>query len=137
MKHDSEPRDAREIRDLLDDWATAVRARDIDGVIRDRAADIHLYDVVPPLEVQGLAAYRATWTEQFFPWMGADGDFTLSAINIVSDTRVAFATGIIDCAGYEAGRRVAYRVRLTVGLEHRDGRWLVIHEHHSQPVDPQ
>jgi hypothetical protein len=47
---------------------------------------------------------------------------------------VAFATALIDCAGTEADGPVAFTLRLTVGLEKRDGRWLVTHEHHSEPL---
>lgn len=35
----------------------------------------------------------------------------------------------------EDGKRVAFTLRLTVGLEKRDGEWTIVHEHHSQPLD--
>jgi ketosteroid isomerase-like protein len=124
------------IRQQLDAWAAAVRARDLEGVTRDHAAEIRLFDVVPPLQSRGLEAYRASWDMQFFPWMGSDGRFELGDVAVTVGDRVAFATGIIDCAGYERGTRVEFRLRLTVCFEKRDGRWTVVHEHHSEPIAP-
>jgi len=48
---------------------------------------------------------------------------------------VAFATGLLECEGTEDGKKAAFTLRLTVGLEKRAGRWTVVHEHHSQPLD--
>ena len=30
---------------------------------------------------------------------------------------------------------MAFTLRLTIGLEKCDGEWVVVHEHHSQPLD--
>ncbi len=122
------------IRRMLEEWAAAVRDRDIERVVRDRTEDVLLFDVVPPLRIQGVSAYRLSWEDQFFPWMGARGSFRLSEIDVHAGERVAFATAIIDCAGHDAGNDVALRVRLTVGLVKQDGRWRVAHEHHSEAV---
>jgi ketosteroid isomerase-like protein len=124
------------IRRMLEEWAAAVRDRDIDRVVRDRAENVLLFDVVPPLRVEGVSAYRSSWEDQFFPWMGARGSFRLSEIDVHAGERVAFATALIDCAGQQAGNEVALRVRLTVGLVKQEGRWRVAHEHHSEVVSP-
>ena len=44
--------------------------------------------------------------------------------------------GLDTCAGHEAGERVAFDLRLTVGFEKIDDRWIVVHEHHSETVTP-
>ncbi len=36
-----------------------------------------MFDVVGPLQMTGLAEYRRTWLEQFFPWHGGTGQFDL------------------------------------------------------------
>ena len=69
-------------------------------------------------------------------WAGDDGEFVLSDVDVRAGADVAFATGLIHCAGTEDGRTVSYTVRLTVGLEKRAGVWTVVHEHHSEPVSP-
>jgi ketosteroid isomerase-like protein len=51
-----------EIRSLIERWAEAVHAGDIDGVLADHAHDIVMFDVPPPHEgVRGIDAYRDTW----------------------------------------------------------------------------
>lgn len=121
-------------RGLLEAWAAAVRARNADAVVRDHADDLLVFDVVGPTFARGLAAYRRAWVEQFFPWHGGTGRFELRDLAVTAGDSVAFATALIDCAGTEAGGPVAFTLRLTVGLEKRDGRWLVTHEHHSEPL---
>ncbi len=64
--------DEDQIRTMIEWWAAAVHAGDMDGVLADHAADIVMFDVPPPEDgVRGLDAYRDTWPE-FFRWQ-ADG----------------------------------------------------------------
>jgi ketosteroid isomerase-like protein len=125
---------APELQDLLASWAAAVRAQDIDGVLRDHAPDILMFDVVEPRQIEGIDAYRSTWVDQFFPWNSTTRKFDLSEINISAGETVAFATALLDCSGVEGGKTVSFELRLTVGFEKRDGRWMVTHEHHSEPL---
>lgn len=127
--------EADEVRAIVEAWAAGVRARDIDAVLRHHAADLLLYDVVGPVRLRGLDAYRRTWVEEFFPWHGGTGRFDLVDLDVVAGADVAFATAMIACAGTEDGERVEFTLRLTIGLAKRDGAWLVVHEHHSQPLD--
>jgi ketosteroid isomerase-like protein len=60
--------DAAEIRALLERWADAVHAGDLETVVADHAADIVMFDVPPPDRgVRGIDAYRDTWPP-FFEW---------------------------------------------------------------------
>ena len=60
--------DATEIRDLIERWARAVHAGELDKVLADHADDIVMFDVPPPEEgVRGIDAYRDTWPP-FFDW---------------------------------------------------------------------
>jgi ketosteroid isomerase-like protein len=52
------------IGELVDTWAKAVRARDVDGVVAHHAADILPFDVPPPVQSRGLDEYKKSW-EQF------------------------------------------------------------------------
>jgi len=122
------------LSDLLERWAAAVRAQDIDGVLRDHAPDILMFDVVGPRQIEGVEAYRAAWVDQFFPWNSTTRTFDLSRIKVSAGDTVAFATALLDCAGVEGGETVSFKLRLTVGFERRDGRWMVTHEHHSEPL---
>lgn len=126
--------DLAAIKALIEEWARAVRAHDIDAVLRRHSDDLLFFDVVGPTRLVGLQAYRQTWQEQFFPWHGGDGRFELRDLMVTAGDRAAFATALLDCAGVEEGRPAAFTLRLTVGLERRDGEWTIVHEHHSEPL---
>jgi ketosteroid isomerase-like protein len=127
--------EVNEVRKIIEEWAAGVRARDIDAVMRRHAPELLMFDVVGPVRLQGLDAYRRTWVEQFFLWHGGTGRFELVDLNVSAGADVAFATALLECAGTEDGKKVAFTLRLTIGLEKRNGEWIIVHEHHSQPLD--
>jgi uncharacterized protein (TIGR02246 family) len=133
MSASNAPSDEAQLRDLVESWASSVRARNIDGIIARHARDIVLFDVPPPVQVRGLDAYRTSW-EQFFPWLGDAGVFEVRELSVTAGDDVAFCHGLIHCAGVEtSGKKVELAVRLTVCFRKIDGQWLVVHEHHSEP----
>jgi ketosteroid isomerase-like protein len=127
--------EANHVREVIERWAAGVRARDIDAIVNRHSADLLIFDVVEPVRLKGLDAYRRTWLQQFFPWHGETGRFDLIDLQVSAGVDVAFATALLECAGTEDGRKVAFTLRLTIGLEKRDEEWVVVHEHHSQPLN--
>lgn len=126
--------DEEAVRTVIESWASAVRARDIGGVLRRHAQDMTMFDVVGPLRLTGREAYARTWVDYFFPWHGGNGRFDLKDLDLFVGEQVAFATGLIECAGTENGHRVEFTLRLTVGLTHGADGWTIVHEHHSEPL---
>lgn len=57
--------DVGEIQRMLADWAAAVRAHDLEAILRHRSADIVMFDVPMPLQSKGIDAYRDTWKLYF------------------------------------------------------------------------
>jgi ketosteroid isomerase-like protein len=47
-----------QVRQLIESWARAVRARDIDGILKNHATEMLLFDVPPPVQSKGIEAYR-------------------------------------------------------------------------------
>lgn len=126
---------SQQVLTLIRAWEAGVVAHDIDAVMRQHADDLLMFDVVGDERLQGLEAYRLSWTEQFFPWhAGPQRRFELRNLDVRAGDTVAFATALLDCAGMESGKPVAFTLRLTLGFEKRGGEWLVVHEHHSQPL---
>ncbi|WP_336029117.1 YybH family protein [Geodermatophilus sp. FMUSA9-8] len=121
--------DEDRVRAALDVWAEAVRRADVDAVAALHTADVVLFDVVPPMTVTGLDAYLEQW-RLFWDAQG-EGVFDLTRLTVVAGPDVAFAYGLlrVGAAGTEG-----FEVRLTVGLRLVEGRWLVVHEHHSVPA---
>jgi ketosteroid isomerase-like protein len=127
-------REETAITRIIENWAAAVHARDIDGVTTCHDPDLLYYDVVGPAKIEGIEAYRKSWLELFFPWHGGTGKFDLNNLQVNASQDVGFATALLGCEGSEKGERVAFTIRLTVGLVKRGGEWIIVHEHHSEPL---
>ena len=123
-----------EIRRLIERWAAAVHAGDLDTVLVDHASDIVMFDVPPPYEgVRGLDAYRETWPP-FFTWQRQGAVFEIQSLEVVAGGDVAFAYALLRCGtADELAQNPENRLRLTIGLRRENGRWVVSHEHHSFP----
>lgn len=128
-------RDETEIRSLIERWAKAVHAADMEAVLADHTEDIVMFDVPPPNEVRGKAAYRDTWPPFFaYQWQGAL--FEIVALDVTAGRDVAFAHALLKCGSQEElAKDPVTRLRLTIGLRKESGRWVVAHEHHSFPLE--
>lgn len=120
-----------EIRSLVENWAHAVRAQDLHGVLRQHADDILMFDVPLPVQLRGIDDYRDSW-ELFFRSVPKPIVFSLSELSITAGNNVAFAHGLIRCQADDDGRAEDLAIRLTVCLRKVDGDWTVTHEHHSE-----
>ena len=127
--------DEQQIRRLIERWADAVHAGDMDGVLADHADDIVMFDVPPPYEgVRGIDSYRASWPP-FFEWQARGGSFEIESLEVAADGDVAYAFALLRCGtAQELAERPHNRLRLTLGLRRERGRWVVAHEHHSFPL---
>lgn len=128
--------DEQQIRSLIERWAEAVHAGDIDTVLADHTDDIVMFDVPPPYDgVRGIDAYRATWPP-FFDWQARGASFEIVRLDVTAGADVAYAEALLSCGTQEElAANPAGRLRLTVGLRKQDGRWQVAHEHHSFASD--
>jgi ketosteroid isomerase-like protein len=121
------------IRDLVENWAGAVRGRNLNGILANHSPDILMFDVPPPVQSKGIEAYKRTW-DLFFSWSRDFGVFDIIEMNITAGNDVAFVAALMRCAGAEAdGNKIELEFRLTIGLRKIGGQWIVMHEHHSIP----
>ena len=127
--------DESAIRELIERWAQAVHAGDLDTVLADHDSDIVMFDVPPPYDgVRGIDAYRESWPP-FFEWQREGAEFEIVELEVTAGTDVAFAYALLRCgtsAEFEANPDNL--LRMTVGLRKVSGRWTVAHEHHSFPL---
>jgi uncharacterized protein (TIGR02246 family) len=128
--------DEQEIRRLVERWATAVHAGDLDTVLVDHSDDIVMFDVPPPYHgVRGIDAYRDTWPP-FFEWQRRGASFEIESLDVIAGDDVAYAHALLRCGTpEELAGNPDNRLRLTLGLTKQNGRWVVRHEHHSFPSD--
>ncbi len=123
--------DEAAIRAVIESWAAAVRRRDLPGILQNHASDIVMFDVPLPFQSRGIDAYEKSW-DLFFSWTADPIPFDITEMSITAGSDVAFVVATMHCA--EPGpdrepKRLDFR--LTVGLRKIDGRWTIIHEHHS------
>jgi uncharacterized protein (TIGR02246 family) len=130
------PENEHQIRTLIERWAEAVHAGDMDAVLADHAPDIVMFDVPPPYEgVRGIEAYRDTWPG-FFEWQARGASFEIVSLDVTAGEDVAFAHALLRCGTrQELEAKPENRLRLTLGMRKEGGRWIVVHEHHSFPDD--
>jgi uncharacterized protein (TIGR02246 family) len=127
--------DELELRELIARWSKAVRDQDLAGIRANHDPDILMFDVPPPFLSRGLEAYMATW-DMFFACVPKPVVFDFEDVEITAGQDVAFATAIGRCVNTARnGEKENLRFRLTMGFRKHDGRWRVMHEHHSLPAE--
>jgi len=126
--------DEVELRELIARWSKAVRDEDLAGIRADHDPRILMFDVPPPFSSRGITAYMATW-QTFFASSAKPVSFDFEDVEITAGDDVAFATAIGHCINTERnGAKTNLKFRLTMGFRKHDGRWLIVHEHHSLPA---
>ena len=120
-----------EIRALIDDWANAIRAKDVNGVIAHYAADSVTFDLAPPListraDAKGLQAWFATWR-------GGLG-YEISDLTIFAGADAAFCHSLTRLSGTMTdGEKGDVWFRLTLCFRKVGGEWKIAHQHESVP----
>jgi uncharacterized protein (TIGR02246 family) len=134
MSDKSNDNDQQLIRTLIDRWAGAVRKENLAAIRADHDSDILMFDVPPPFLSRGIDAYLATW-QLFFANVEKPVTFNFEDVEITAGSDVAFATAKGRCVNIDrTGKREPLDFRLTLGLKKIDGKWRIMHEHHSLPA---
>ncbi len=123
-----------EIRQLVENWAKAVRDKNMETILAHHSENIVMYDVPKPFQSIGIDAYRKTW-DVFFSFT-KPGVFNIRELHVVADENVAFCFATMTCS--DKSHRIDFvdlDVRLTIGLQKIDNQWTVVHEHHSIPSE--
>lgn len=123
--------DFDDIRDVLETWTKALRAKDAGGIIACQSETIRNFSLAPPLEQigndrAGLQAWLDTW----------DGGLEFEIRN--TDLRVGGDTGWCSALAFLAGSKIGkekmgFWFRLTVAFAREGGRWVIVHVHESVP----
>ena len=124
-----------QIRELIEDWAKAARAKDIDGIFAHYAPDIVAFDGVGQLQFKGGDAYRKHW-EACMAMCSGPMIFEVHDLEIEVRDGLAFGHYLSRCGETGAdGKEQAGWFRVTVCCRRTSERWVVAHEHFSAPFD--
>jgi ketosteroid isomerase-like protein len=93
-----------EVRARLDEWAAALRAKDVDGIMASHSADVVAFDCHSQLQFRGADACRRH-LEPCMPCLKGPMVFELHDLNIVAQDKVAFCHYLALCGGTGAYRK--------------------------------
>lgn len=123
------------IRELIESFAAAFRAKDIDGVMSLFAPTILSFDLAPPLRCVGADALRKHWEATFAALQGPVA-YEIHDLAIEVSDRLAFSRSLNRMRGtLPDGRTTERWLRWTVCFHLIDGRWQATHEHVSVPIE--
>jgi uncharacterized protein (TIGR02246 family) len=127
--------DEAAIRAVEARFATAFNAKDVDAIMKVYAPDVFVFDVVPPRQYAGAAAYRKDW-EGLMTGFKGPLKFELTDLAVDVDGPVAWSHSIQRVTGTDpTGKPSDMTVRVTdVYRKTADG-WRIVQEHVSVPVD--
>ncbi len=128
---------AQPIVEVLEAYKAAVYARDVDAFAALYDDDIQVFDMWGAWSYRGLAAWRGMATG-WFESLGSERvgvDFDEVTAEVARD--MAFAHAFVTFRGLSAeGKELrSLQNRLTMTLRQKNGRWKIVHEHTSGPID--
>lgn len=129
--------DKTKIESMYQNYVKAFNAKDVNGIMASYAPgnQLFVFDVVPPRQYAGWDAYKKDWEELFAGLPGPLSE-TMSDLEITVVGSVAYAHNIQ--AGYfttKDGTKMNLTVRVTDVWRKLNGKWLIVQEHVSVPVD--
>ncbi|MBC8125962.1 MAG: nuclear transport factor 2 family protein [Gloeobacteraceae cyanobacterium ES-bin-144] len=124
-----------EIRALIDRTAEACRAKDASALTANYATDVLAFDLVNPLRYRGSEAVGKRAAEWFSSWQG-EFAYEVQDLTISASGDTAFGHSLNHVNGTKTdGQPVDMWWRATVCCERIDGKWLITHQHSSEPFD--
>jgi uncharacterized protein (TIGR02246 family) len=131
---DTRTKNEAAIRELIDGLVTAIRAKNIDGVMSSYASDLVAFDIVPPLQFVGTRAYKNPWRDVFERYQTLD--YEVRNLRITAGDDVAFSHSLNRIHGtMTSGQKTDLWLRSTACYRKIDGRWLIVHLQASVPAD--
>jgi uncharacterized protein (TIGR02246 family) len=135
---EKESTDAAEIRALEQRFVAAFKAKDINAIMSVYVPDESLvvFDVVPPRQYVGAKAYRKDYDDVFASFSGPVETFDISELSIMTDGDLGVSHSVQRAVLTDKeGKKVDMTFRVTDVYRKIKGKWLIVHEHVSAPVD--
>jgi uncharacterized protein (TIGR02246 family) len=127
--------DEDQIRALQAKVAAAISAKDVDAIMTGYAPDVYVFDVVPPRAYVGKAAWRADWAGVIKNTPGPMS-LTVEDLAVSADGEIGYSHAIDHYVNTLAdGSKADMLIRASDVYRKIDGRWLIVEEHLSVPVD--
>ncbi len=131
-------KDEQAIRTLEDRFAAALRAKDLDAMMKVYAPGdgIFVFDLITPREYASYDAYKKDWASLIDAVEGPI-EYEVSELAIEADGNLAYSHSIQHLQfDRKDGSHYEVMARVTDVYRKIDGKWLIVHEHVSVPIDP-
>jgi uncharacterized protein (TIGR02246 family) len=127
--------DEAAIQRLLDEGIRSLHDKNIEGLMSLYAQEVVTFDIVPPLRYIGAEALRKLWEEVFSVYQGPI-DYEIHDLAITVSDDVAFTHSLNRISGtMNTGQKTDLWLRWTAGFRKINGKWLIVLNHNSVPVD--
>jgi ketosteroid isomerase-like protein len=131
----SKTTDEVQLRELIAEQRAAMEAKDMDRLMKLYIDDVVVFDVKPPLQLQGVAAYRQMW-EACLPYMEGPYRLEVRDLQLTVGGEMAFAHWFLRLTGLDVGHPLPW-LRNTAVYRKVGGTWRIVHEHVSVPFHPE
>jgi ketosteroid isomerase-like protein len=129
--------DKADIRALETRFVEAFRAKDVNAIMAVYVPDetLVVFDVVPPRQYVGWKAYKKDW-EDFLALFDSAITVELTDLHVTTVRILGYGHSIQRVTGrMRDGKTLGLTVRVTDVYRKVKGKWLIVHEHVSVPVD--
>src|SRR5882724_3262317 len=117
--------------------AKAVEAKDANGILANFAGgdSLVVFDVIPPLQYRGRDAYKKNWQDAL-NGCADKPTMEIKGLTIETEGSLAYSRSFQRFACTDSkGKKSAVTLRATDIYRKVDGKWQIVHEHYSVPVD--
>jgi len=131
----AQPTGDAQLKALETRFAKAFAAKDVDGIMKVYAPDVFVFDLITPRQYVGAAAYREDWKATF---AGYSGPIKVEVKDVVvsSEGTVGYGHSIQRVTGVgPKGEKMDMVVRVSDVYRKAGGKWLIVQEHVSVPLD--
>ena len=127
--------DEAALMEFSKEFIEAIRNGKLDKIMSFYAPDVVAFDMAPPFEIMGKEAYRKNW-QMYTDGMIFPTEQEMNHMDVTVRGDVAFARSVIHMRGRtKEGQNMDMTFRNTSCLRKIDGKWLIVHEHNSVPID--
>jgi ketosteroid isomerase-like protein len=127
--------DEAQIRQMMVEQATAMRARDAEPLISRYAPETVKFDLSPPLQHMGPEVHDVNSLRNWFDGFDGPIDYEIRDLTVTAGEEVAFCHSLNRLSTTPRGAPSSFTLwfRATVCLRKIDGTWRITHEHNSTP----
>src|SRR4029453_16562356 len=130
MRKKNKATDEIQIREMIDDWADALRNKKAESVLSHHALGLVHFSLAPPLLFTESDAKDLN--EWFATWQGTIG-YEIHGLSVTVGDDVAFSHSLNRMHGTTNGEKSDLWFRHTLGFRKIGDEWKIAHEHESVP----